>query len=230
MYLLIDQGNSRTKACIYQQGQFTSIELGDVTAAQWQQIVSIWVSSVASAERQQQLQHFPPQVPCHFVRSQAKAFEVKNSYQQPERLGVDRWLAMIGARHLYPNQALLVVDAGTALTMDWLAVDGQHLGGWILAGLNSQQQLVVAKTAQVQAADLTPTALTTGCSTTDAVAEGAKAAILGATLQAVNLMPVQQVILTGGDAGFIQDQLATHLFCYEANLIFQGLACFIDNQ
>ncbi len=58
---------------------------------------------------------------------------LKNGYVRPETLGVDRWLAMIAAWS-WQQGAWLVIDAGTAITVDWIDETGQHLGGHIIPG------------------------------------------------------------------------------------------------
>ena len=59
---------------------------------------------------------------------------VRNGYEEFERLGLDRWLAMLGGFHLAAG-ACLVLDFGTAVTADFIAADGQHLGGFICPGM-----------------------------------------------------------------------------------------------
>jgi len=74
-----------------------------------------------------------------FAATQADAFGVRIAYPEPEGLGVDRWLALIAARHADGAEtegAALIVDAGTAITYDLLAADGAHLGGLILPGVH----------------------------------------------------------------------------------------------
>lgn len=70
----------------------------------------------------------------HFVRSQSAAAGIRNGYRDAWRLGADRWVALIGARHCLPETALCVADIGTATTVDLLAADGRHRGGVILPG------------------------------------------------------------------------------------------------
>lgn len=231
MHLLIDQGNSRTKACLYKEGVFTDVVLSELTPTDWKSIKQALIGSVASAEQRQQLRSLlPATMPVRWLRSSAQAFGISNSYQQPEKLGVDRWLALLGAAALYPKQRLLVIDAGTAVTMDWLDADGQHTGGWILAGLQTQQRILVSATAQVEAATMSLQSLLPATSTTAAVAEGAKAAVLGAVQQAIQLQRIERVVLTGGDGAFIQQQLNNNAVLLEPKLIFYGLARFIDNN
>ena len=58
---------------------------------------------------------------------------VRNGYEEFERLGLDRWLAMLGGFHL-ASGACLVLDFGTAVTADFIAADGEHLGWFHLPG------------------------------------------------------------------------------------------------
>ena len=84
-----------------------------------------------------------------FVRSRRRAGGVVNGYLEPWRLGVDRWVALIGARHLYPRRALCVVGAGTALTVDLLDERGRHLGGVIVPGPELMVHALLAGTAGI---------------------------------------------------------------------------------
>lgn len=61
----------------------------------------------------------------------------------PAHLGVDRWLAMLGAHHLYPNEDVMIVDAGTAITVDIIDKNGHFQGGLITPGLNTMLKAMV---------------------------------------------------------------------------------------
>jgi type III pantothenate kinase len=69
-----------------------------------------------------------------FVRSERATAGVRNGYRDVWRLGADRWVALIGARHCLPGRALCIADVGTATTIDLLDADGRHRGGVILPG------------------------------------------------------------------------------------------------
>jgi type III pantothenate kinase len=70
-----------------------------------------------------------------WLRAQAEQCGVRNLYERPEQLGPDRWAALIAARALHPSGPALVVNAGTATTVDMLSGDGRFLGGAILPGV-----------------------------------------------------------------------------------------------
>lgn len=83
-----------------------------------------------------------------FVTSTAAAGGVRNAYTQPEQLGVDRWLAVIGA-HALERGAVCVVSAGTALTIDGIDADGRHLGGIIVPGLDLMISSLLRSTSDI---------------------------------------------------------------------------------
>lgn len=72
-----------------------------------------------------------------------------NGYAEPERLGADRWHAMIAARQSFPGQPLLVVCAGTATTVDSIDADGRFTGGAIAPGATLMAQSLAAGTARL---------------------------------------------------------------------------------
>src|SRR5690606_2659551 len=81
-------------------------------------------------------------VPIEAVSARPEGFGVINAYAAPERLGADRWLALIAARRIEPG-AVCVVDCGTAITIDVMHADGVHLGGLIMPGLGFTRRMLV---------------------------------------------------------------------------------------
>ena len=164
-----------------------------------------------------------------FVRSERSRLGVTNGYSQPRTLGVDRWVAMIGARSLF-SQALVVVDAGTAVTIDALNRDGQHQGGFILPGLDLMASSLARDTSDIGATSGRRSASNGefGRTTRRAVAAGSLAAACGAVEHAVSLLKSRsgrpRIVLTGGDASrmlAVLDADAEH----RPTLVLDGLAC-----
>lgn len=87
--------------------------------------------------------------PLEFLQASPAAWGVRCAYPQPARLGADRWAALLGARGLCEG-ACLVVDAGSALTLDAMAPEGRHLGGWILPGLQMMLEALEARTGDLK--------------------------------------------------------------------------------
>jgi type III pantothenate kinase len=173
----------------------------------------------------------------HFVHSERSGFGVRNGYRQARRLGVDRWVALVGAR-AEAKGALCVVDAGTALTIDALDRDGNHLGGQIVPGLDLMAESLEKDTSDIGAAPRSSRDSAQGMemfakTTRLAVRAGAANAVCGAVERAVRVMRSggyrPKVILTGGDASRILKQLDGKVL-HRPHLVLQGLACMLRMQ
>jgi len=157
--LLVDLGNTRLKWAVLRDGR-----LGQVTAVPhaadgsdapaltaWEQLavpLRVLVGSVAGPEcdraltaHSRRLWNLEPR----FVRARAEALGVTNGYDSPEKLGVDRWLALLAA-HADGRGAACVVDCGTAVTIDVLDDAGRHRGGLIVPGLQLMGECLRTRT------------------------------------------------------------------------------------
>lgn len=230
MYLLLDIGNTREKAALVKNGKVTALpQLAPENLATLP-IKAVYFACVASQEKVAVIKQLLglDHLPWRQVYSAAQAYGVVNSYQQPQTLGVDRWLAMLGAQLLYTAKNVLIVDTGTAVTADWLNQDGQHGGGWIIPGLKMQQQAVVKNTAKVFNSEMFNGRLEPGTDTVTGLQNGCLAAVLGAIRQAWQQTPCDKLLLTGGDSKFLKPYLTDLPLVVEPLLIFHGLARYID--
>lgn len=139
----------------------------------------------------------------HWLRTPAQACGVRNAYAEPQLLGVDRFLAMVAA-YADGCAPCVLAGVGTALTLDALAADGQHLGGLIAPGPLLMQQSLRGATAQVRP-ERPGAIVELADNTADAVASGcwhAAAALVErfAMHAAVRLGATPQLVLGGGDA------------------------------
>ncbi|MDE2087504.1 MAG: type III pantothenate kinase [Xanthomonadaceae bacterium] len=182
--LLLDLGNTRLKWAL-RHGDDVSARgavawnenVATVLAAAWSGLpvpTAVFGASVVDAAREQLVAACVGsafQLEPHWLRTPAEACGVRNAYAEPQRLGVDRFLAMVAARvdGLAP---CVLASVGTALTLDALAADGRHLGGLIAPGPRLMQQSLLGATAQVrpthagaivEAADNTADAVASGC-------------------------------------------------------------------
>ena len=146
--ILLDCGNSKLKAQAWQAGQLRNSYAGNYRVG-WEQRLGLWLqgiptgrcflASVLDSARQHQLEELLDRQPgmeiTRFV-SEARTFDVMNAYPQPGKLGDDRWMALLAAREI-DNGNCVVIDAGSAITLDLLQDNGQHLGGAILPGFNT---------------------------------------------------------------------------------------------
>lgn len=135
---------------------------------------------------------------------------VTNSYTDVSRMGTDRWLAMIAA-FAHAQGACIVVDAGTALTVDLLNANGNHDGGYILPGLNMMADALEQNTGIRLRDRQFSDRVGPGISTEQAVLQGALAsaiALIGASVDRLCASGTKvSVFVSGGDAGLIAGAL-----------------------
>lgn len=237
--LQIDAGNSRAKWRVMTAGQpaargssdLADAEALDRLAREVEAVDEVWLASVLGPEEEKVLLaalRASPAPPVVRAESQAFCAGVRNSYAEPGRMGVDRWLALLAARARHPAH-LCVVDAGTALTIDWLAADGQHEGGHIIPGPALMESALFAGTGRVRASDAAQWKLEPGADTASAVGSGINLALVGALREALlrhgdssapNDAP--GVVVTGGYGRELIDLLDLTAE-YVADLVFDGL-------
>ena len=241
MNLLIDSGNTRLKWAILQDGKLAPSHALVNQQLTRQQLIAAWqgltpkrlaiacvsatpllelVRSVA-VELWSSIEIIP-------IQSQAQAFGVHNAYRQPEKLGVDRWLALVAVHNIY-QQAACIVDCGTAITVDLIDADGQHQGGLISPGLTLMKKSLAAGT-EALLFDETDYIAGPADFTAAAIDSGTLAAAVGLIehVTAKQTTPTL-LILTGGDAERIAAQLVS-LPIVDIDLVLRGLAVVIDQR
>lgn len=250
MILLIDIGNSRTKYVQLIDDELsatTQLNNDEFSVAyfikHFSQVSRIIVANVAKSALTTELASWCAEQEIKFkqVHSEQQRKALISAYQQPTTLGIDRWLALLGAMHLYPQENVLIIDAGTATTVDLLASDGQHQGGWILAGIKALFNSILSHSTLVHAESKTKPSLAFGTNTTDNVNNACWAATLGminqAIRQAQQLGDIDHIILTGGDGQALTElllsqasekKISVQKIQFIDNLIFYGLQDYAE--
>ena len=256
MNLLVDIGNGRLKwagadagggldgragALGYDEVADTAGAPNDLPglAAQWAALerpASVWVSCVARPEVKRAVvayAHDAWSLQPVFIAAQKQQAGVVNGYSAPASLGADRWAALVAAAARFPRQPLIVVDAGTAVTVDLLDGDGVFRGGVIFPGVCAMRAALGEQTENINRdhaanrAEQTEQVNAIATDTHGAVAGGALLAVAGG----VNLAVARQramlqtpcgVIATGGDAGRIAPLLEAEVRI-EPQLVLHGL-------
>ncbi|MDP3482615.1 MAG: type III pantothenate kinase [Sulfuricella sp.] len=149
---------------------------------------------------------------------------VSNGYDIPSQLGSDRWAALIAARAIAP-EGCVVINAGTAMTVDALTADGVFLGGLIVPGLATMLRALAENTAAIGEGgghyrDIPR-------NTPDAVYSGALSAMVGAVwhmnaLLAGEIKRAPTCLLSGGDAQLLLPLLSGKTRMVD-NLVLDGL-------
>lgn len=168
----------------------------------------------------------------HEIRARARAGELVNGYAEPGALGADRWANLLGARSLLGAVDTVIVDAGTAVTVDAVRADGRHLGGAILAGLEAGRTGLAAS-----APALPPPAATAGelpaRDTRAAIAAGTLVGLAGAvervTAAVAGDMKRPRRLLTGGDGAALQPLLVRR-WRYDEALTLRGIEAAAEEE
>lgn len=248
--LLLDVGNSRVKWGVFDddeirrtghisQEDIRQQGLAVLTTKLPRRVDVVYASNVAGtsfATRLSGVIGMHCNLDVRFARSEKRGWGLTNSYRQARRLGVDRWVAMIGA-WAEVQSSCLVVDAGTAVTIDAIDENGVHLGGQIIPGMETMLNSLTLATSDIPlvratgkntAGDLKMF----GRNTAAAVREGAENAITGAVERAFRTLNDSTyeptIILTGGGAARILatlEQPAIH----RPHLVLHGLAHMLEN-
>jgi len=195
----------REPSAIVNSAQTLCIEHGAQTVTS--RNLQIFVASVADETFNDELSALVAErfdCELHFCETPSAGFGVINSYDQPHRMGVDRWMALIAAWSSCP-EALLVFDAGTALTCDVIAANGQHIGGFIIPGTQLMELALRRDTQRIRYDDSQPVTLDAGTTTATCVSSGIWMALVGAISALQQRYPDHRSILTGGDGQALID-------------------------
>src|SRR4030065_577981 len=171
-------------------------------------IEQVWVSDVAGEEVARHIRNIGVNrnAKLHFAVARKEQCGVRNGYSQAGQLGSDRWAALLGAWHLVREECL-VVNCGTATTIDALSAQGEFTGGLILPGVELMQSSLITTTAM-----LTPGRgeyVPFPKNTADAMFSGAVQASCGAIQRQHALLGNDSapVVLSGGAAGVLREHL-----------------------
>lgn len=174
---------------------------------------------------------------CQQAKPVASFLGVKNGYSDYERLGMDRWLALLGGFKLAGNKACVVIDLGTAVTSDFVDQTGQHAGGFICPGIPLMRRELQTHTRRIRynpELEATNGHPLPGRNTMHAVEGGCVYMLRGFVRTqydlALELLGADfAVFLTGGDAELVKDVIPTSRVV--PDLVFDGLAlaCPVDS-
>ena len=153
---------------------------------------------------------------------------LKIQYRNPLEVGPDRIANAIAAAHLYPNRHVIVVDCGTATTVDVVRADRAFLGGIILPGLSISMDALAKHTARLPTVEIVRVTEVVGRSTTEGIQSGlyfgTKAAIHGLTRQIREQTLQGEPVMVVGTGGFSRLFEEDHLFdILSPDLVLIGL-------
>jgi type III pantothenate kinase len=222
MYLIIDIGNTRVKTALYREENlfeifaFKKVEFHHKIEkiAKKYTIVKTIIASVGklTEEDRQFLTHnfdyieLDSSTPVPFI----------NNYDTPDTLGVDRIALVAAAVHLFPKTNLLVIDAGTCITFDFVTANNEYLGGAISPGIQTRYNSLSDYTANLPRLSKEHPSFFIGANTNDSIHSGVVNGVCkeidGVIEQYRASYKKLTIVLTGGDADFLSSQLKSSIF------------------
>ncbi len=243
--LLVDIGNSRIKWAVYRDESVQLLGEAEYVAKEFEAQLDVLWSGVEKPERLAVASVAAPRVIKSLTTwveehwgcelSVAKSTQMHgrliNGYIEPERLGVDRWLAMlaISEKDDLEDAPFCVVDCGSAITIDAVDGNGQHLGGMIVPGVSMMRNALVKGTNGIRLKDEQPAEVSFLARDTEGAVTGGSlytaASMLDRVCNDIGMTLGDETLfyITGGDAPILMP-LLEYEFEYEPNLVLKGLA------
>ncbi|TDD76350.1 type III pantothenate kinase [Flavobacterium caseinilyticum] len=233
MILVIDVGNTRIKAAVFEGATlseifvFSKIELQkniQNILKNFEKITNMVVSSVGDVEKRSFLE-YNKVLNVHFLSHQ-DSFPFHNCYATPKTLGIDRMVLAAGATLQFPSQNRLVIDAGTCVTYDFIDEENNYLGGAIAPGLRLRYQALHNFTAKLPLLSLESPDHFIGTSTTQSIHSGVVNGFVYEIDGFINEYKARYsnfiIILTGGDTDFLAKRLKNTIFA-NSNFLLESL-------
>jgi type III pantothenate kinase len=160
---------------------------------------------------------------------------IVNCYQTPETLGHDRIAAAVGAVHLCPNSNLLIIDAGSAVTYDFVSAERGYLGGNIAPGIKMRLTALNQMTKRLPKVEVEQNTLTPlfGKNTQEAITAGVVRGLVFEVKGYIRSLKDQKIsfktYITGGHAPYILNAMKHKEVVEEPNLVLIGLNCILNS-
>lgn len=238
MNLAIDIGNTLSKVALFDGGQIIetvrtehlSVEFLADLFRRNKKINKAILSAVADVP--EDVDAFIGKKVKQYVRLNYRTkIPLKNRYASPRTLGLDRLAAAVGAAAIYPDSNILVVDLGTAITVDVVTRTGDFLGGNITLGAEGRFRALHEYTARLPLLSLPDEVSTFGNDTVSAIQSGVVTGIVyelqGYITSAEAMYPELKIIFTGGNANYFAKRLKNAIFA-TCDLVVFGLNTILE--
>lgn len=185
------------------------------------------VAMVSVVKRSAAIENFFNESSVPFLKLNSKSkLPIKNNYQSPQTLGMDRIGAVMGASSFFPKGNILVINAGTCITYDVLTSEGEYHGGNITPGVDMRFRALHTFTDQLPLIKKASTKKLIGASTAESiltgVIRGTMSEMQGMIGEYKKIFPRLYIIITGGDASLFESSLNCKIFA-RPNLVLFGL-------
>lgn len=232
MNLIIDVGNTRVKVAVFEEDTIVDLVVFDKLkiVSEIKKIIKKYKISAAIASSvallsPKKIEKLQSLVEIMFVSSTLE-IPLQNSYTTPTTLGVDRIALVFGAFVKYPKKNVLIIDAGTCITFDFLTKNGEYLGGAISPGVEMRYKSLHKFTSKLPLLTIHKPESFVGNSTKESINSG----VVNGVIQEIDGVINQYnkkfldltVVLTGGDTNFLSKQLKSSIFANQ-NFLLEGL-------
>jgi len=238
MNLIIDVGNSLIKLAVFSDGKLQAKVVSEKNnflnslqgiVQEYLGLKGCIVSSVGSFS-EEELRMLKESVPVLVLSHQLK-LPFSNEYATPATLGVDRIALVSAAASRYPDENVLVIDAGSCITYDFLTSKNKYLGGAIAPGMEMRYKAMHHFTANLPLLKAELPEKLIGDSTNNSmhvgVFQGVISEIEGFIDRYIENFSHLTVILTGGDAHFLRDSIKNYIFA-NSNFLLEGLNYILE--
>lgn len=232
MDISIDQGNSSTKVGIFDNNvllktfTFPVFGVDEVAFIFEEYAINACILSSVILENETLIELLKSKSKKLIILSQSTRIPIKNNYKTPETLGKDRIAAVVGASYLKPDTDILVIDAGTAITYDFITAKKVYKGGNIAPGLNLRLRSLHEFTQKLPLVEASINSPLLGNSTETALISGALYGIVFEIDGYINTLKIKypqlSIFLTGGSTFYFDNKLKSPIFV-EKNLVLIGL-------
>src|SRR5450759_4307263 len=236
MNLIVDIGNTSTKLAVYEGRVKLSVSrINELSCEELEKELSGFKIKRAIVSSVKELPPFISDlffsnIPFVHVLSHKSRLPFKIEYETPETLGTDRIAAVAGAYNLYPGAEILVIDAGTAITFDFLLAD-IYKGGNISPGIIMRFKALNKFTGRLPLVSPSDNYTFPARNTTDAIRAGV---ITGVTYEINEYIRTFEkkhndfkIILTGGDSGYLKDKI-NYQRSYKPDIVIDGLNYILE--
>ncbi|AUC86251.1 pantothenate kinase [Polaribacter sp. ALD11] len=232
MNLAIDIGNTRVKSAVFEGDNLISLYVFDKRKiiSEIKKIVkgnsiSAGIISNVAAISEKKMVELKKIINFQVVSSVSKV-PFTNLYETPKTLGVDRIALVAGAVVQFPNKNVLIIDAGTCITFDFVDSKGAYFGGAISPGIKMRYKALNKFTANLPLVDVLELNNLIGKNTEESIISGVLNGVqkeIDGVIEDYNEKYLDlTVVLTGGDTNFLSKQLKSSIFATQ-NFLLQGL-------
>ncbi len=233
MNLIIDVGNTYAKLAVFEQGRMvfkktveTNNILKEIREIQKKYDLNqkAIVSSVGKIDKKA-LEYLGKAFNLQILSHETDV-PFKNLYATPKTLGIDRIALVCASVEQFPDKNVLIIDAGTCITFDFINADNEYLGGAISPGIQMRYRALHNQTANLPLLEMEVPDDIIGTSTASSIHSGVIYGVLNEIEGNVNAYSDKYsdltVILTGGDAKLLSKQLKSSIFA-NSNFLLEGL-------